>query len=69
MANKAERKGYPIDVGYIGIVNGKEMLFETEDAYNEYMDDYDDDIERGYTPEELTTFKPLTGRYPWGTKK
>lgn len=31
-------KGYPIDSGYFGLVdNGMYMLFETEDAYYEYI--------------------------------
>lgn len=30
-------KGYPVPDGYMGLVNGKYMLFETERAYNEYL--------------------------------
>jgi hypothetical protein len=32
-------KGYPIDVGYMGYVNGRYMLFETEDAYYKYCEE------------------------------
>ena len=32
-------KGYPVSYGYMGYVNGKYMLFETEDAYIEYLRD------------------------------
>lgn len=30
-------KGYSVPDGYMGFVNGKYMLFETERAYNEYL--------------------------------
>lgn len=30
-------KGYSVPDGYMGLVNGKYMLFETEKAYNEYL--------------------------------
>lgn len=30
-------KGYSVPNGYMGLVNGKYMLFETEKAYNEYL--------------------------------
>ena len=30
-------KGYPVDNGYMGLVNGKYMLFETEEAYKEAL--------------------------------
>lgn len=30
-------KGYPTDNGYYGYVDGQYMLFETEEAYYEYM--------------------------------
>lgn len=30
-------KGYDIKVGYLGCVNGKWMLFATEDEYVEYV--------------------------------
>ena len=30
-------KGYSVQNGYMGLVNGKYMLFETERAYNEYL--------------------------------
>lgn len=33
-----ERKGFPIDDGFVGFVNGRKMKFETEGAYNEHMD-------------------------------
>lgn len=32
-----EEKGYPIDCGYKGKVNGEEMLFPTEEEYKEYL--------------------------------
>lgn len=31
-------KGYPTPNGYMGYVDGKYMLFETEEAYYEYME-------------------------------
>ena len=31
-------KGYFTDNGYYGYVDGKYMLFETEEAYYEYME-------------------------------
>ena len=31
-------KGYPTSNGYKGCVNGEYMLFETEEAYYEYME-------------------------------
>lgn len=30
-------KGYPIPSGYMGYVNGRWMLFATEDEYVEYL--------------------------------
>lgn len=30
-------KGYLIESGYMGLVNGEYMLFETEEAYKEYL--------------------------------
>ena len=30
-------RGYSVPGGYMGLVNGKYMLFETERAYNEYL--------------------------------
>ena len=30
-------KGYPVESGYYGYVNDHYMLFETEDAYYEYI--------------------------------
>ena len=35
MAN--ELKGYLVSAGYIGFVDGKKMLFATEDDYEEHM--------------------------------
>ena len=32
-----ETKGYPIPSGYMGLVNGKWMLFATENDYIEYL--------------------------------
>ena len=32
-------QGYPISYGYKGYVNGKWMLFATEDEYTEYMNE------------------------------
>lgn len=37
--------GYPVSVGYIGYVNGKKMLFESEGAYEEYMEETEEDQE------------------------
>lgn len=34
---KYEPYGYPVDSGYIGFINGKKMLFETEGAYEEVI--------------------------------
>lgn len=34
---KNECKGYVVPAGYIGYVDGKKMLFATEDDYIEYM--------------------------------
>ena len=31
------RGGYPVASGYMGYVDGKYQLFETEEAYNEFM--------------------------------
>ena len=36
-----EEKGYPVDSGYIGLINDKYMLFETEEAYKEVLFDYE----------------------------
>lgn len=30
-------KGYPIESGYMGLVDGEYMLFETEEAYKEFL--------------------------------
>jgi len=32
-------KGYSIDDGYMGFVNGRYMLFASEAEYREYMDE------------------------------
>lgn len=32
-----EPYGYVVQAGYIGYVNGKKMLFKTEDAYETYI--------------------------------
>lgn len=34
-------KGYPVDNGYMGLVNGEYMLFETEEAYKEFLFEYE----------------------------
>ena len=34
-------KGYPVDNGYMGLVNGEYMLFETEEAYEEFLFEYE----------------------------
>ena len=34
-------KGYTTDVGYMGLVNGRYMLFASEDDYRAYMSDED----------------------------
>ena len=31
-------KGYIIDTGYMGLVNGKYMLFASEEEYRDYLD-------------------------------
>lgn len=35
-------KGYPVPEGYMGFVKGKYKLFESEDAYNEYLLEYEE---------------------------
>ena len=32
-------KGYSVGNGYMGLVNGRYMLFESEEAYKEYLED------------------------------
>ena len=32
-------KGYVVDAGYMGFVNGRYMLFANEDDYRDYMND------------------------------
>lgn len=32
-------KGYPVDSGYMGLVNGSYMLFASESDYNDYIAD------------------------------
>ena len=32
-----EPYGYVVQSGYIGYINGRKMLFETEDAYRSYI--------------------------------
>lgn len=34
-------KGYSVDCGYMGLINGEYMLFETEKAYKEYLFEYE----------------------------
>ena len=36
-----EEKGYLIENGYMGLINEKYMLFETEEAYKEILFDYE----------------------------
>ena len=36
-----EEKGYPVDSGYMGLIDGKYMLFETEETYKEILFDYE----------------------------
>ena len=31
-------KGYIIDTGYMGLVKGKYMLFDSEEEYRDYLD-------------------------------
>lgn len=45
MKDKLERKGFPIDIGYVGFVNGEKMVFETEDVYNDYIADLEKEEE------------------------
>ena len=35
-------KGYPVDGGYMGYVDGNYMLFETEEAYYRYINEADE---------------------------
>jgi hypothetical protein len=35
----AARKGYLTDSGYMGFVNGRYMLFTSEDEYMDYMEE------------------------------
>lgn len=35
-------RGYPTESGYKGYVNGKYILFETEEAYYEYIKESED---------------------------
>ncbi len=32
-------KGYPVDFGYMGLVDGKYQMFATEQEYYEYFED------------------------------
>ena len=32
-------KGYTVDIGYMGLVDGRYMLFASEDEYREWMED------------------------------
>lgn len=34
-------KGYPVDNGYMGLINGEYMLFETEEVYKEFLFEYE----------------------------
>ena len=34
-----DMKGYSVGNGYMGLVDGRYMLFESEGAYMEYMED------------------------------
>lgn len=34
-------KGYPVDCGYMGLIDGRYMLFETEEAYKEFLFEYE----------------------------
>lgn len=36
-----DEKGYPVDNGYMGYINGEYKLFETEDAYKEFLQEED----------------------------
>lgn len=38
-----EPYGYVVQAGYIGYVDGKKMLFETEEAYKSYISDEEED--------------------------
>ena len=40
---KNECKGYVVPAGYIGYVDGKKMLFATEEDYIEYMKEVDEE--------------------------
>lgn len=41
-------KGYPTENGYKGLVDGEYMLFETQEAYYEYLADLDREIEEKF---------------------
>ena len=34
-----DMKGYSVGDGYMGLVDGRYMLFESEGAYREYLED------------------------------
>ena len=34
-------KGYLVESGYMGLVNGEYVLFETEEAYKEFLFEYE----------------------------
>lgn len=36
-------KGYITPIGYMGLVDGRYMLFESEGAYREYMEERSDE--------------------------
>ena len=40
-----ELKGYPVSAGYIGYVDGRKMLFATEDDYKEHMKEIEENDE------------------------
>lgn len=40
-----ESPGYTIQAGHIGFVNGRRMLFSTEQEYHEYISEKENDDE------------------------
>ena len=51
-------KGYPIQTGFMGWIPkiSKYMLFATEDEYEEYMEEEEEDILR-YDPGDLNAWR------------
>ena len=39
MKGEADMKGYNVEFGYMGFVDGKYMLFASEDDYKSFLED------------------------------